>query len=158
MPNTTPIFTDQANWSGFKFINSTGNVAQVIFTSSADGSRLERLLVSSCDDKPNTVFLLANLSGILYPLGQVDVPAGTGYTSNSNPINILESESFKRAALAMSDFAGNGFWDVPPNLTLLARVGATVTGGVPGNGIENLDATFGPASREIAVIAIGSDY
>lgn len=79
--STTPIFTAVANNGVQQFANADGTTKKTLFTPGANGSRIDRILVTSNDTAAVTLQVYVTVSAVNYHLVDVTIPIGTGYTT-----------------------------------------------------------------------------
>lgn len=131
--NTAPIFPASINNSTTSFSDVDGTNLKQISTTSANGTRVDAIIVTSTDTVDRDLNLYINDGISDFQIGQVTIPAGSGTTTSASvsALNILDLPWLENIG---SLFLKTGF-------SLKAGMATNIT-----------------TSKVINVIVIGGDY
>jgi hypothetical protein len=79
--NTNPIFELIPISEGHQLVNGDGTTLQTILTAGAEGSRIDGIFISSDDTVDRNLAFYINNGATDFYIGNVAVPAGSGYTT-----------------------------------------------------------------------------
>lgn len=121
MAKSTSIYVAQKyTAASVTFVNADSTTAKSIYTASADGGMVRKILVSSDDTSARVVRLYRRISATNYLLGSVSIPIGAG-TAGAVSVDIVASLYDK------IDNAGNKLLGMPASGELQASVEVAVT-------------------------------
>lgn len=79
--NTSPIFTITPRNDGVQFANADGTTKKTLLTGGTFGTRVEGISVTSNDTVTVNIAMYLTVGGTDYYIGNIVLPAGSGYTS-----------------------------------------------------------------------------
>jgi hypothetical protein len=134
----TPIFPQTIVTSVAKIAPADASNLKTLYTASANGSRIDSIIVTSTDTNSRDLQFIVTISGVDYILGTITIPANTG-TNNSTPIkSVLENAQF---AGLPSDVNGNHYTMLASGAVLKVKSLSTVT-----------------TAKEISIFAQGGNF
>jgi hypothetical protein len=77
--NTSPIFVLTPHNEGQQFVNADGTAKKTLYTPGANGSRIDRILITSNDTATVTLLFYVTVGGTDYHLGDVQITTLQGY-------------------------------------------------------------------------------
>lgn len=86
-----PIFPGTIKNNGVSIANADGTTKKTLYTPGAAGSRVDQIRVTSTDTANVILVVSLTISGVDYPLGEVQVPAGAGTDGSTSWIDALSS-------------------------------------------------------------------
>lgn len=79
--NTAPIFELTVKNAGVQILPADTTTKKTVYTGGANGSRIDRISVSSTDTAAKTLQWYVTVGGTDYHLCDTVIPIGTGYTT-----------------------------------------------------------------------------
>lgn len=127
---STNIFPQSVNNAGLAVVNATGTTVTSFITAGTNGSRIDWINAATSDTSVNNVTFYLNNGSISYPIGVVQIPAGSGNTYSVPPIavlNVLNSNGNTYLPTPTFDANGNKFLYLAAGWSLMISVLAAVT-------------------------------
>jgi hypothetical protein len=124
---STPIFPQTVkNWA-LQYLNATGTTKTALVTGGTNGSKVEILSVSSTDTVAQVFNIYMNDGTISHLVTCVNIPASSGNTSSTVPVDIFRNSQWTTLAV---DTNGNRYLYVASGWTLqVGLTTGTVTSG-----------------------------
>ena len=136
--NTLTYFTKDLRAKPTQFLPADTTVAKQIFDPSAEGSRVDGIVITSTDTVARTVLLQINNGGTISLLGHVSVPAGAGTDGSVAAVSGLNRGNLPWLKI---DANGNPYINLNTGMNLQAKMLAAIT-----------------ASKEINITVLGANY
>lgn len=91
--NTNPAFPKGPRTEGVTIVNADGTAFEDCVVAGAEGTRIDQLIVTTDETVANVLqFAIKKGAGADMPIGEVDVPAGSGTAGTGSPtVNVLEA-------------------------------------------------------------------
>ncbi len=123
-PNVFPTLVHQPQKGAAQILNATGTAQVTLITAGANGSKVVALYASSTDTAAQSLAVSLVRSGTTYLLATAAVPAGSGNSAGTPPVNLLSAI----AGLAC-DQDGQAYLFMASGDTLAVNTLAAVTAG-----------------------------
>lgn len=136
--NTLTYFTKDLRCKPTQFLPADTTVAKQIFDPSAEGSRVDGIVITSTDTVARTVLLQINNGGTISKLGQITVPAGAGTDGSTPAVSGLNRGNLPWLKI---DSNGNPYINLNSGMNLEAAISVTIT-----------------AAKEINFTVLGANY
>ena len=143
--NNMPVYATNPQNSGGSITNGTGAGAfgadtngVTVYTAGSNGSRVYGLLLSSNDTSANNVYLYIKNGSNIYPVGQINVPIGSGSTASTSCVDAISPTNCPGLPF---DGTGKPYIELASGSTLKISVIAAVT-----------------ATKTLFAASIGADY
>lgn len=120
-----PIYAKAINSGRVQILPATLSNFVTVLTPGADGSRVERILMTSTDTTARDVQFYVSVGGIDYLIGTVTLPANSGFVNSIPSLNALAHAQLSSAL--SSDNNGNRYLQLKFGEVLRAKTLTTVT-------------------------------
>jgi len=121
----TPVFPQSIKNGAVQILPADTTTLKTLVTPSANGSKVDNILVNSTDTANKDLVLVITKSGVDYPLATIQIPLNTGNTNAVSAINLL-NHSMLGPYLSV-DLNGNKYLYLESGSVLKAKVTASVT-------------------------------
>jgi hypothetical protein len=90
-PNVFPTLVHQPQKGAAQILNATGTAQMTLITAGANGSKVVALYASSTDTAAQSLAVSLVRSATTYLLATVAIPAGSGNSAGTPPVNLLSA-------------------------------------------------------------------
>lgn len=136
--NTLTFFTKDLRAKPTQFLPADGTTAKEIFDPSAEGSRVDAIIITSTDTVARTVLLQINNGSVISQLGHVTVPANAGTDGAVAAVSGLNRGNLPWLKI---DANGNPYINLNSGMRLEAKMLGAIS-----------------ATKEINVTVLGANY
>ena len=133
MVTNTPIFPQAISNAALAVVNATSTTITTLLTAGTNGSRVGWINAATSDTAINNVTFYLYNGTTSYPIGVIQIPAGSGATYNVPPISVLNYVNLSTSTQNFPQFTfdgnGNKFLYLASGWSLQVSVLAAVTSG-----------------------------
>ena len=131
---STPIYPQSVNNAALAVVNATSTTITTFITAGSNaGSKIEWINAATSDTAVNNVTFYLYNGTTSYPIGVIQIPAGSGNTYNVPPISVLNYVNLSTSTQNFPQFTfdgnGNKFLYLASGWSLQVSVLAAVTSG-----------------------------
>jgi len=136
--NSITFFTKDLRCKPTQFLPADTTVAKQIFAPSAEGSRVDGIIITSTDTVARVVLIQINDGSGISKLGHINVPAGAGTDGSTPAVAGLNRGNLPWLKI---DASGNPYVNLNNGMNLEAGMLATIT-----------------AAKQIDICILGANY